>query len=110
MAEPFKGPWKVEHEALEVLAPHPKGAYVGGFTKVCDIRSWGFLTGKGALALPHDEAVAIQTANARLIAAAPEMLAALRAVAVVVNDLGRINRHGLTYNLVMDVLAKAEGR
>lgn len=45
--------------------------------KICDIRGWGHLTGSGALHLPEAEAIAIQEANGRLIAAAPELLDAL---------------------------------
>ena len=47
--------------------------------KICDIRGWGRLTGSGhgGLGLSHDEAKAIQIANANLIAAAPDMLEAL---------------------------------
>jgi hypothetical protein len=49
-----------------------------GRMKVCDIRGWGYLTGKGGgLALQNSEAEAIQLANARLIAAAPELYEAL---------------------------------
>lgn len=49
---------------------------------MCDIRGWGYLTGNGhgALGLSLEEAVAIQTANARLIAAAPDMLEALQEI------------------------------
>ncbi len=45
---------------------------------VADVRGWGHLTGSGSLALAEHQAVAIQNANARLIAAAPELLASLR--------------------------------
>ena len=105
MAEHFKGPWKVGYRAMDVLAPSAKG----GDTKVCDIRAWGYLTGKGAgaLGLTDDEAVAIQTANARLIAAAPDMLEALQRVASVIDDAGRVNERGLTHKLVLAVIAKA---
>lgn len=47
---------------------------------VADIRGWGYLTGRGhgALGLSHEDAAAIQDANGRLIAAAPELLDAAR--------------------------------
>jgi hypothetical protein len=67
------GRWKVGYRALDVLGPNEKG----GDMKICDIRGWGYLTGKGAgaLGLEHATALAVQEANARLIAAAPELLA-----------------------------------
>ena len=72
MTEPkfTPGPWLVGYRALDVVANSLKG----GFCKVCDIRGWGYLTGKGdgALGLPPHEAEAIQRANAALIAAAPD--------------------------------------
>jgi hypothetical protein len=67
------GPWSANGKGRDVYA-------CGGQMKVCDIRGWGYLTGKGALALPDDQAIAIQTANESLIAAAPELYAALEAL------------------------------
>jgi hypothetical protein len=67
------GPWKVGYRALDVMAEsHVSGK---GPMKVCDIRGWGYLTGKGhgALGLPQEEAAAIQYANAALIAASPAL-------------------------------------
>lgn len=69
------GPWVVESfGSPRVIATDHKGPF-----PVCDVRGWGHLTGKGhgALGLSYEEGAAIQDANARLIAAAPEMLAAL---------------------------------
>ncbi len=76
-ARPMPGPWKVGYRGTAVFATGAKG----GDQKVCDIRGWGYLTGNGAgaLGLPAAEAVEIQLANARLIAAAPLMLQALEA-------------------------------
>jgi hypothetical protein len=72
MAKHFAGPWTVDRHALSIYAPCP----TGGERRVCDIRGWGALTGKGhgALGLSDAEATAIQTANAKLIAAAPDLL------------------------------------
>lgn len=42
---------------------------------IADVRGWGHLTGQGACALKQDAAVVIQTANADLIAAAPDLKA-----------------------------------
>jgi hypothetical protein len=72
------GPWTVGYKSMDVTGLTEKGPM-----KVCDIRGWGHLTGKGhgALGLPNDEAFAIQEANARLIAAAPAMLEALQRIA-----------------------------
>jgi hypothetical protein len=54
-------PWRV--------CPHTDSVYADaekGHMKICDIRGWGYLTGKGggALGLSEDEAIAIQKANA----------------------------------------------
>mgnify|MGYP000625085185 CR=1 FL=1 len=56
--------------------------------KVCDIRGWGHLTGKGigALGLSDDEAIAVQTANARLIADAPKLLDENKRLRVALKD------------------------
>jgi hypothetical protein len=54
--------------------------YGNGPMHVADVRGWGHLTGRGGgCAFPEDKAIAIQEANARLIATAPELLAALKA-------------------------------
>jgi hypothetical protein len=58
-------------------APYGRGEMMVGM-----VRGWGHLTGRGGgCAFAEDKAVAIQEANARLIAAAPELLAALKACA-----------------------------
>lgn len=70
------GPWKAEFfGSPRVIATDAKGPF-----PVCDVRGWGHLTGKGhgALGLSHEEGAAIQDANARLIAAAPDLLALAR--------------------------------
>jgi hypothetical protein len=48
---------------------------------VAEVRGWGHLTGRGGgCAFPEDKAIAIQAANARLIAAAPDLLRELKSM------------------------------
>ena len=63
------GPWKAETEYECAVYAH------NNQMKIADIRGYGYLTGKGlgGIGLPDEEAKKIQDANARLIAAAPEM-------------------------------------
>lgn len=70
------GPWFVGYNGLDVGCINAK---IGGHAKLFDIRGWGYLTGggHGALGLSNDDAVRIQSANANLIAAAPDLLEAL---------------------------------
>lgn len=69
------GPWSVDPRSFWVTAQDEKGLF-----HVADIRGWGHLTGKGhgAWGYPEAKAVAIQEANGRLMAAAPDMLEALK--------------------------------
>jgi len=73
------GPWHVGYRGMDIGCTNAK---IGGHAKLFDIRGWGYLTGNGhgGLGLPHEEAVAIQEANARLVAAAPDLLEALKAL------------------------------
>ena len=48
---------------------------------ICDIRGWGYLTGTGGLGLRADEAMKEQERWGRLIAAAPDLLAACKEIA-----------------------------
>lgn len=75
MSKHTPAPWTVGRYAMSVEGQTSKGTM-----KICDIRGWGHLTGQGhgALGLDQDEALKIQTANAHLIAAAPELLTALQ--------------------------------
>jgi len=74
-AQHMPGPWQVGYRGTTVMGASPNA-------KVCDIRGWGYLTGKGdgALGLTEDEAVAVQSANAALIAAAPDLLVQLKSM------------------------------
>jgi hypothetical protein len=67
------GPWRIDdYDRTMIWA-------TDAHMRICDIRGWGHLTGACSLNLPDAEAEAIQEANARLIAAAPELLAACKA-------------------------------
>jgi hypothetical protein len=67
------GAWKYNEQGNRVEAYDDKDRHM----TICDIRGWGYLTGKGhgALGLDHDTAVAIQTAHGNLLASAPALKA-----------------------------------
>lgn len=69
MSDFTPGPWKAETEYECAVYAH------NNQMKIADIRGYGYLTGKGlgGIGLPDEEAKKIQDANARLIAAAPEL-------------------------------------
>ena len=66
------GPWRAiaNEGAIHIVADNPYGR---GPMHVADVRGWGHLVGAGGANLMQDVASAILDANARLIAAAPEM-------------------------------------
>ena len=72
------GPWEVlEGTDMIFTVGSPYG---NGPMHVADVRGWGHMTGRGGgLAWSDDKALAVQLANARLIAAAPDLLEALTA-------------------------------
>lgn len=78
LTEHTPGPWRTGYRSLHVVTDNAK---IGGDAIIFDVRGWGYLTGNGhgALGLDPKEAVQIQKANARLAAAAPDMLEALLA-------------------------------
>lgn len=101
------GPWEAELiGSPRVLARDSKDQF-----PVCDIRGWGHLTGKGhgALGLEKEPAIAIQEANARLIAAAPELLYALRGL-VAAYGFDDPTRESPWFKDARAAIAKAEGR
>lgn len=111
------GPWRVGYRSLHILADNAKA---GGDAMICDIRGWGYLTGKGhgALGLSPEQAAEIQDANARLIAAAPELLEAGSALIREFDNIydvddGRANIPGdlmVFVDKLRAVVAKAEGK
>lgn len=86
--------------------------------RIADVRGWGHLTGKGigGWAYSDDMAIGIQEANARLIAAAPEMLAVLKNIWLRCevrgdDDEREIRRQMHHINtMARAAIAKAEGR
>ncbi len=80
-----------------------------GNMMVCQIRGWGHLTGVGALNLPEDEAIAIQEANGKLIAAAPDLLAVLKEAIAESGCDGDLCMHRW-HDTARTAIAKAEGR
>ena len=79
----IEGPWRIE-----ILGPPSIWASTrAGEMKIADVRGWGHLTGIGAMNLPVADAEAIQDANARLIAAAPDLLSACQVVTAFLDSL-----------------------
>ena len=70
------GPWKADERGVYIWAKDASGAFM-----IAQTRGWGHLTGAGGLNLPSEEAIAIQTANARLCASAPALLRELQNLA-----------------------------
>jgi hypothetical protein len=71
------GPWFVSGPVGFVFTEGEP--YGHGQMHVAQVRGWGHLTGKGGgCGFGEDKAIAIQDANAHLIAAAPTMLSALK--------------------------------
>ena len=68
MSKFTQGKWKADDFAIYIFSEDEK-------MTIAQIRGWGYLTGKGSggMGLSDEEAYSIQEANARLIAAAPEM-------------------------------------
>ncbi len=106
-----ESPWHVGHAAMAVQ--NEQGM------KICDIRGWGFLTGTGhgACALPPAKAKAIQVQHANRIAAANDMLDALREALPFINDAESNMPNGYelfairkVINQINAAIAKAESK
>lgn len=102
MSDHIPGPWEVCNPApnsqwntgLTVGAADPKDA-----RRICDVFQWGV-----------DPHTGVTAANARLIASAPEMLAALKAVRAKCPADPDINADWLAaWQMLEDAIAKAEG-
>lgn len=109
------GPWHVGYRGLDIGCTNAK---IGGHAKLFDVRGWGYLTGNGhgALGLTEDEAIAVQKANALLVATAPDLLTEAKRAAEIMErhiypkpDVGPDHPYSVLQAL-QAVIAKAEGR
>lgn len=114
MSKHTPGPWKVDKDGQLVVAENPYGE---GLMMIAKVRGWGHLTGKGACAYLNREAYEIHNANMNLIAAAPELLEALKDVVAIAYDaMCLANRDGAEYDQddwlreAREAIAKAEGK
>jgi hypothetical protein len=112
MSKHTPGPWEQIIDGDMVGAMNPYGH---GMMNIADIRGWGHLTGTGACRLSEKDAIAIQEANARLIASAPELLDVLKDL---LYDLDTVDSHALNETVLpiwedidraKAIIAKAEG-
>lgn len=67
-------PWKYDPGSVGVWAENPYGH---GLMRIADVRGWGHLTGRASCAMTKLDAARIQDATGVLLAAAPDLLAAL---------------------------------
>lgn len=74
MTKFLQGKWIADDVGEYVFTRMPEGCLI----TVAQMRGWGYLTGIGGAHLSSNEAIEIQKANARLIAAAPEMYELLK--------------------------------
>ena len=80
-----KGQWEADGEGEFVFTRTPYS-----LETVAQIRGWSYLTGSGygGLNLSAEEAIEVQKANARLIAAAPERYELLKEELIPTSDYG----------------------
>ncbi len=93
------GPWRVQ-PIIGTYIGTEGDPYGHGPMHIADVRGWGHLTGQGACRLDEHAAIAIQTANARLIAAAPDLLEAVRAGGRYSDALMRYQEHGVRGQMI----------
>jgi len=112
MSEHTPGPWLFDVATDLVFATDPRGHFT-----VCEVRGWGHLIGKGhgALGLSDEEANRIFCANARLIAAAPDLLEMLKELLSADNEMlvwfVTTDSHACALKeRALAIIAKAEGR
>lgn len=108
------GPWQaVEHYSDSVSVVDSRGFEIVeaddspillGYSEKFDIRHWGELPGRSYLELDAEE----QAANARLIAAAPDLYAALELAVRYLPDTGG-DGASFAHGEAVDALAKARG-
>lgn len=72
------GPWTYKEQAGYIYTEGD--AYNQGPMMVGQVRGWGHLTGTGSCHFDEKKAIEIQEANGRLMAAAPDLLKALKAL------------------------------
>ncbi|MDE2107557.1 MAG: hypothetical protein KGL39_60755 [Patescibacteria group bacterium] len=71
------GPWRLDVNLYQATI---WGKTAKGDMKIADLRGWGHLTGVGGLRLSGEQAAEIQDATGHLIAAAPDLYEALKAM------------------------------
>ena len=72
---------------------------------IAQLRGWGRLTGTGGMNLPPHEAAKVQDARGRLMAAAPDLLAACKEA-----ERHHQGYHSEVGKMLRAAIAKAEGR
>lgn len=111
MSDHLNTPWTYSDMGQKVFGKDGEG----GDVLIADVRGWGYLTGQGtgALGLSHEEATAIQDKRGKLLAAAPDLLKALRLMLGVFDEGQGVLWGGVHEKAVSDAysaIAKAEVR
>lgn len=107
MSKHTLGPWRVDpycSTRIETAEPDATGNRM----HIADVRGWGHLTGHGGRRMSIEGADAVQRAHARLIAAAPQLLDALKAK-VRVEYSSNPHEHSRVDAEVRALIAEVEG-